>query len=152
MYILRSIPRVALTVAMLVTTVSLTAIAEETSDPYADKSTIRPVTELKFYQNKQGLTVANGWGDPANGAHSNYIKMAGGTASTIHTHSFSYYGVVVAGVVANEPPGSTQDHPLPAGSYWYQKADERHVTKCISQTECLFFVTAKGPFDYLPAQ
>jgi hypothetical protein len=78
--------------------------------------------------------------------------MAGGTASGVHTHTHSYYGVVIAGVVANEAPGSAQDHPLAAGSYWYQKGDERHVTKCISQSECLFFVTSKGPFDYLPAK
>lgn len=98
------------------------------------------------------LRIANGWGDPANGPHSNYIKMAGGTASGVHTHSESYYGVVIAGVVANEPPGSKQDRPLAPGSYWYQKGNEPHVTKCISQTECIFFVTAKGAFDYLPVK
>ncbi|WP_309243373.1 DUF4437 domain-containing protein [Caballeronia sp. CLC5] len=100
----------------------------------------------------EGLTIANGWGDPAASAHSNYIKMAGGTASGVHTHTYSYYGVVIAGVVANEPPASKQDHPLAPGSYWYQKGGEQHVTKCISQTECIFFVTSKGPFDYLPVK
>jgi hypothetical protein len=143
---------VAMTAAILATSSALAAAAGETSNLYNDTSKIVSVTELKFYQNKEGLTIANGWGDPASSAHSNYIKMAGGTASGVHTHTYSYYGVVIAGVVANEAPGSRQDHPLAAGSYWYQKGGEQHVTKCISQTECIFFVTSKGPFDYLPAK
>lgn len=139
----------AMAAALLAALPALAAAAPQSTDDYADTSKIVPVTEMKFYQNKEGLTIAKGWGDPANGAHSNYIKMAGGTASGVHTHTSSYYGVVIAGVVANEPPGSTVDHPLAPGSYWYQKGGERHVTKCISQTECIFFVTSKGPFDYI---
>ncbi len=149
---LKSLARLALAATVLATVPALASKAEDNTALYADTSKTVPVTELKFYQNKEGLTIADGWGDPANGAHSNYIRMAGGTGSTLHTHSFSYYGVVIAGVVANEPQGSHVDHPLAAGSYWYQKGGEAHVTKCISQTECLFFVTAKGAFDYLPAE
>lgn len=144
--------RLAAAAAFLAAIPVLAAAAGDKADLYADTSKVVPVTELKFYQNKEGLTIANGWGDPASSAHSNYIKMAGGTASGVHTHTYSYYGVVIAGVVANEAPGSRQDHPLAAGSYWYQKGGEQHVTKCISQTECIFFVTSKGPFDYLPAK
>ena len=59
---------------------------------------IVPVIELEFYRNREGLTIANGWGDPAASAHSNYTKKNG----------------------------------------------ERHMTKCISQTECIFFVASKG--------
>ncbi|CAL8480349.1 DUF4437 domain-containing protein [Caballeronia sp. S22] len=144
--------RLAAAAAFLAAIPVLAAAAGDKADLYADTSKVVPVTELKFYQNKEGLTTANGWGDPASSAHSNYIKMAGGTASGVHTHTYSYYGVVIAGVVANEAPGSRQDHPLAPGSYWYQKGGEQHVTKCISQTECIFFVTSKGPFDYLPAK
>jgi len=124
------------------------ATAFAADQPVADTTLTVPVTQMHFYQNKEGLTIANGWGDPATGAHSNFIKMAGNTASPLHTHSYSYYGVVINGVVANEPAVTSPDHPLAAGSYWYQKGGEPHVTKCISQTECLFFVTSKGPFDF----
>lgn len=148
---MRTLGQLTLAATVLTMMPALASRAGENFALYADSSKIVPVTELKFYQNKEGLTIANGWGDPANGAHSNYIKMAGGTASTLHTHSSSYYGVVIAGVVANEPPDSRVDHPLAAGSYWYQKGGEPHFTKCVSQTECLFFVTAKGAFDYFPA-
>lgn len=115
-----------------------------------DATRVVPAAKLKFYRNAQGFTVANGWGDPARGPHSNYIRMAGRSASGPHTHSFSYYGVVISGVVANEPAAATKDHALAVGSYWYQKGREPHVTKCISKEDCLFFVTSKGSFDYLP--
>jgi len=37
---------------------------------------------------------------------------------------------------------------LPAGSYYFQKGGERHVTKCISSNECVFFVSQNGKFDF----
>ena len=143
--------RAAIVAALFVAAPTIAAIAADKEDAYADESRSVPVTELKFYENKEGLTIADGWGNPATDAHSNFIKMAGGAASGVHTHTHSYYGVVVSGVVVNTVVGS-EDQPLPAGSYWYQKGGERHVTKCISQTECVFFVTAKGGFDYLPGE
>lgn len=107
------------------------------------------VTELKFYD-LFGMPIAKGYGDPANGAHSNYIRLPGGTISPRHVHTADYYGVVIAGVVANEQARGAVDRPLAPGSYWYQKGGEEHVTKCISQTECLVFVSSKGSFDFHP--
>ena len=121
---------------------SVALVAAET-----DRSVNVPVEALQFYKNKDGLTFANGWGDPATGPHSNYIKMPGNTGSPPHIHSSSYYGVVISGVVSNERLGDP-DRPLAPGSYWYQKGRETHITKCISDAECLIFVTSKGPFDF----
>jgi hypothetical protein len=117
-----------------------------------DRSLVIPAEQMRFYKNPQGFVVANAWGKPDAGAHSNFIRMDGNTASGRHTHSFSYYGVVVSGTVANEPADSTADRPLGPGSYWYQRGREVHVTKCISREPCLFFVTSKGSFDYLPTR
>lgn len=112
----------------------------------APRSANTPVTELTFYE-LMGMPVAKAYGDPARGAHSNYIKLPGGTVSPVHTHTADYYGVVISGVVANEQTPAGPDRPLPPGSYWYQRGGEPHVTKCISPTECLFFVTSSGSFD-----
>ncbi|MDH7972849.1 DUF4437 domain-containing protein [Sphingomonas sp. AR_OL41] len=113
-----------------------------------EASRVIPVEDLQFYQNKEGLTVANAWGDPANGAHSNFIRMPGGARSGLHTHSFSYYGVVVSGTLSNEASDDAAARSLEPGSYWFQKGGEPHVTNCISQTACLIFVTSKGTFDF----
>jgi len=112
-----------------------------------------PVTELKYgptgiSDGMHGeLTAAAAYGDLANGPHGTFIKMPAGFVSPTHTHSEDYYAVVVSGVMVNGKPDSP-DVPLPAGSYFFQKGDETHVTKCISPTECVFFVNQSGKFDY----
>ena len=135
-------------VAVLLAVISVGSTAAPSARD--DISVVMPASKLHFYQNKEGMTVANAWGDPATGPHSNYIRMPGRTASGLHTHSFSYYGVVISGTVANEPTAAASARALGPGSYWYQKGGEPHVTRCVSSQECLFFVTSKGPFDYLP--
>jgi len=57
----------------------------------------------------------------------------------------------VSGVMANGSPGS-KDIPLPAGSYYFQKGGEVHVTKCLSASGCVFFVNQAGKFDYTKAE
>lgn len=113
------------------------------------------VTQLQY--GKTGVTdgvhgelqAAPAYGDLAHGAHGTFIKMPAGFVSPIHTHTGDYWGVVISGVGANGIPGST-DVPLPVGSYWFQKGGERHVTKCLSANECIFFINQSSKFDYLP--
>lgn len=108
-----------------------------------------PVGQLRFYQTADGLTFANAWGDPTKGPHSNFIKLPGDTASPLHIHTSSYYGVVISGVVSNERRGDP-DRPLAAGSYWFQLGGEPHTTTCLSHVDCLIFVTSQGRFDMRP--
>jgi beta-alanine degradation protein BauB len=120
----------------------------------ASPSVSTPVTELKFgptgvSDGAHGeLYAAAAYGDLAHGAHGTFIKMPAGFASKIHTHSEDYWGVVISGVAVNQKPGSA-DVALPVGSYWFQKGGERHITKCISPYECIFFINQGGKFDYL---
>jgi hypothetical protein len=148
----RTISNTARLAALLVSVVAFhgaqAADNVATKGQVEDKSYVTQITDLKFYNNG-GIDFARGFGDPAApGQHSNFIRMPGNTASPLHTHSKEYYGVVISGVVANEPAGSSKDRPLAPGSYWYQQGGQAHVTKCISATECLFFVTQVGAFDF----
>jgi len=112
-----------------------------------------PVTELEYgptgiSDGMHGeLTAAPAYGDLANGPHGTFIKMPAGFVSPKHTHSEDYWAVVVSGVMVNGKPGSA-DVQLPPGSYFFQKGGETHVTKCISPTECVFFVNQSGKFDF----
>lgn len=114
-----------------------------------------PITQLHY--NDTGVTdgvhgdlqTAPAFGDLNHGAHGTFIKMPAGFVSPIHTHTEDYYAVVISGVGVNGLPGGA-DIPLPVGSYWFQKGGERHVTKCISPNECIFFLSQPGKFDYLP--
>jgi hypothetical protein len=120
-----------------------------------DGPTHLPVTQLKFgatgVKDSHGLELqaAPAYGDLAHGAHGTFIKMPAGFVSSIHIHTADYWGVVISGVGANGLPGG-QDVPLPAGSYWFQKGGERHITKCLSATECIFFINQASKFDYVP--
>ena len=112
-----------------------------------------PVTELDYGPTGLSdgvhgeLKAAPAYGDLANGAHGTFIKMPAGYVSPTHTHTEDYWAVVVSGVMVNKTPDGA-DVPLPVGSYFLQKGGEPHVTKCISPTECIFFINQNGKFDY----
>jgi beta-alanine degradation protein BauB len=93
------------------------------------------------------LTAAPAYGNIATGPHGTFIKMPAGFVSHTHTHSDDYWAVVVSGVMVNKRPDEP-DVLLPAGSYYFQKGGEPHVTKCMSPDGCVFFVNQHGKFDY----
>ena len=109
-----------------------------------------PVTEMKFFDTGIGpLKAAPGFGDISKGAHSTFIKLPAGFVAPLHSHTEDYYGVVIAGVVANAVDASVTDVPLAPGSYWFQKGKAGHVTKCLSANECVLFITQPGKFDFV---
>ena len=139
--------------------ISLTAVLAGTAlsaaaAPEGNPSVSTPVTTLQYGSTGVSdgvhgeLKAARAYGDLAHGPHGTFIRMPPGFVSNVHIHTEDYWGVVVSGVAVNGLPGST-DVPLPAGSYWFQKGGERHVTKCISPNECLFFISQQGKFDYV---
>lgn len=97
------------------------------------------------------LKASGAYGDLTKGAHGTFIRMPAGFVSALHTHTEDYFGVVIQGVGVNTQNGRN-DAELPVGSYWLQKGGEPHVTKCVSKTDCLFFIYQPGKFDYLPAK
>lgn len=139
-----------------VVSISATAIAASPDGASAAPSVNIPVTQLKYFDTGIGkesgvgtLRAASAYGDMSKGAHGTFVKMPAGFISEIHTHTGAYWGVVISGVGVNGAPGS-EDVPLPAGSYWSQKGNERHVTKCISSNECIFFISQSVKFDDIP--
>ena len=144
----------------LIPTALAAVIAVMTTVAAADHLTVSasrnvPVTTLKYgptgvSDGAHGeLLAAAAYGDLAHGPHGTFIRMPAGFVSPVHKHTEDYWGVVIAGVAANGLPGS-QDVPLPVGSYWFQQGGEAHVTKCLSPNECVFFISQRGGFDYVP--
>ena len=137
--------------AALVAAMSVATIAGTLGKP----SVSTPVTQLTYGPTGVSdgvhgeLNAAPAYGDLGHGAHGTFIKMPAGFVSKLHIHTGDYWGVVISGVAVNGLPG-IQDVPLPVGSYWFQKGGERHVTKCISPNECIFFISQNEKFDYIP--
>lgn len=142
-----------LTVAALITMSSAAIAAKKPAIVHDGQSAELSVTELKFFpsgvKTEVGeLYAAPAYGDLAHGKHGTFIRMPAGYVSTLHTHTQDYFGIVINGVGANVRPGEA-DKPLSPGSYWFQRGEEPHVTKCLSKVDCLFFIVQPGAFDYI---
>lgn len=94
------------------------------------------------------LLAGPAYGNLSKGPHGTFVRMPAGFVSHTHIHTGAYWAVVIAGVAVNGKPNTT-DVLLPVGSYWYQKGGEPHVTQCVSTSECLFFISQDGAFDYV---
>lgn len=138
------------TTATLVAAASLVAFAASDNQPSLNV----PVTKIQFgptgvKDGKTGELLAGPvYGNLGKGPHGTFIRMPAGFVSPVHNHTGAYWGIVISGVAANGLPGAA-DVELPAGSYWYQKGGEAHVTKCLAGHECLFFISQNTPFDYV---
>lgn len=112
-----------------------------------------PAGEIKFVDtgvksDGKELKAGPAYGNLANGRHGTFVRAPAGFKSAPHTHTEDYYAVVLKGVGANYQAGG-KVVPLPVGSYWFQRGEESHVTECISETDCLFFLVQPGKFDYV---
>lgn len=122
--------------------------------PSGQPSVSVPITQLKFSPTGVSdgvhgeLYAAAAYGDFSRGAHGTFVKMPAGFVSKVHTHTEDYYAVVISGVMVSGVPGSA-DVQLPAGSYWFQKGGEPHISKCVSPVDCIFFVSQAGKYDYI---
>jgi hypothetical protein len=112
-----------------------------------------PASEINF--TRSGIKTDAGellqgiaYGDVVNGRHGTFVRSPAGFVSPPHAHTEDYYAVVIEGVMANGVPG-TEMVPLPPGSYYFQRGEEMHVTKCLSETDCLFFFVQPGKFDWV---
>lgn len=128
----------------------------QTAAPIAHEgpSVSTPANQIHFFKagvktEKGELEAGPAYGDLQHGRHGTFIHMPHGFVSPVHTHTQDYFGVVIKGVGANQLPGG-KVIPLPAGSYWFQKGEEAHVTQCLSKEDCLFFIVQPGAFDYAP--
>ncbi len=138
-------------------TISLFAFIASGADAQPQDSVSIRTDQLKYgstgvTDNVHGeVKAAAAYGDNAHGAHGTFLKMPGKFVSPLHTHTSDEWGVIIAGVFANGKPGDP-DIPLPAGAYFFQKAGEAHISKCISENECIIFLSQSGKYDFLPVK
>jgi hypothetical protein len=143
--------------ALLLTASAARVVGQELAHPAHEGPSVSiPANGIKFLHtgqktDKGELLAGPAYGDFQHGPHGTFFRFPHGFISPPHTHTADYYAVVIKGVGSNHPPG-VDPVPLPAGSYWFQKGEEAHVTQCLSQTDCLFFVVQQSKFDTFPAK
>ena len=145
-----------LAIAFAVGSASLAAAQDAPRPVHEGPSVSTPVDQISFFgsgvkTDKGELQAGPAYGDLQHGRHGTFIHMPAGFVSPVHTHTEDYFVVVIKGVGANQLPGG-KIIPLAAGSYWFQKGEEAHVTQCLSKEDCVFFIVQPGKFDYVPAK
>ena len=117
--------------------------------PTSSPSLGLPADQVQYKDIGQGgpkMGVA--WGDPSKGPYGAFLRLPKGYVSPVHLHTGDYSGVVVEGTVTNAEIGE-QEIPLGPGSYFFQKGNADHVTKCVSNTDCLFYISQSKPVDFI---
>lgn len=129
--------------------------------PAATQSKEIPFEEMKFVDSGyaaygahkpddhsgKDIMVFNGYGDVLKGQHATIMRWPKGFHSLLHSHTGDYYAVVISGVMSNYRPGQkTPIKKLTAGSYWFQKGGEAHVTDCYSEN-CMAVLVQNVGFD-----
>lgn len=88
--------------------------------------------------------------DPNSGANAAMWRLAPGFDSGPHRHTGGYHAVVLDGVIENSYPGQMEPLRLERGGYFSVVGGSAHITKCVSETPCVFFGVLDKPFDFLP--
>lgn len=129
--------------------VALTATAAGAADqPILN----RPADSLDWQTTAEGVAFAALSGDRFREAYMAMVRLPAGLVSPPHTKSANMFGVVVSGTLVHQPhgQGSAVETRLPAGSFYKIPAHLPHVSKCVSETECVTFLYQDGSFDFLP--
>jgi len=123
------------------------ALAQE---PNSSQSLSIPANQVK-YKDLGGPQLGTVWGDSTVGPHGSFLRLRKGFVSPAHLHTGDYYGVVVEGSVTNAEAGQ-QEIVLGPGSYYFQKGNADHVTKCVGDTDCLIYISQSKAFDFIPSK
>ncbi len=113
-----------------------------------------PQAKLHWEHTPEGVAFAALEGDRFKESYMAMVRLPGGLSSPVHTKSAGMFGIVVSGSMVHIGAAeSGADTPiLTAGDYYRIPADLAHVSKCVSQEECVTFLYQDGPFDFLPVQ
>lgn len=119
----------------------------------AEQITNIPQSQFEWEVTPEGVAFAPLMGDRFNEAYMSMVKLPAGLVSPMHIKSANMYGLVVSGTITNiaKDADPASEVALPAGSYYKIPANLPHVSKCISDVDCVTFLYQDGKFDFLPA-
>lgn len=136
--------------AVLIATTVLGGTAVPAGEATAIVNT--PVSDMQWETTEEGVGFAALDGNRFAEPYMAMVRLPAGLVSPAHVKSSSMFGVVVSGTithVAVDADPSTE-RPLPEGSFYKVPAGLAHVSKCVSETDCVTFLYQDGKFDFLP--
>jgi hypothetical protein len=111
-----------------------------------------PSAQMQWQTTKEGVGFAPLQGDRFQESYMAMVKLPAGLISPAHVKTSNMYGMVVSGMIANIAVGAdpSTEVNLPAGSYYKIPAGLAHISKCVSDVDCVTFLYQDGKFDFLP--
>ena len=85
-------------------------------------------------------------GDMKAGPWSGIALIPAGVTTPKRKHGSSFATAVVSGT------GAGDDISLAEGSIWRETAGTVHTTGCVSESDCIFFISMDGPLDITPVE
>mgnify|MGYP002279565372 CR=1 FL=1 len=110
-----------------------------------------PANNLKWEVTPEGVAFAALKGDRFKESYMAMVLLPAGLTSPLHVKSANMFGVVISGTFSHIAKGadSSTEVLLPTGSYYMIPANLPHISKCVSETECVSFLYQDGKFDFL---
>jgi len=111
-----------------------------------------PTEKLDWQTTPEGVAFAALVGDRFAEPYMAMVKLLAGLARPAFAKSASMYGVMITGSMVHSAVGSDpqEDIVLSEGSFYRIPKDLPHVSKCVSNTDCITFLYQDGKFDFLP--
>lgn len=112
----------------------------------------KPAAQLNWEVTGEGVQFAALQGDRFSEAYMAMVRLPAGLVSPAHIKSANMYGLVVSGTITHHAVdvGPDDEVALPAGSYYKIPAGLAHISKCVSDVDCVTFLYQDGGFDFLP--
>jgi len=113
-----------------------------------------PPSQLQWEMSAEGVGFAPLQGDRFNETYMAMVQLPAGLVSPAHVKSASMYGMVISGTLVNIAVGApvSSEVELPTGSYYKIPGGLAHVSKCVSDVDCIMFLYQDGEFDFLPVE
>jgi len=111
-----------------------------------------PAQSLKWQKTPEGVAFASLVGDRFNEAYMAMVKLPGGLVSPPHVKSANMFGVMVSGAMVHKALGENSSPVLHVGSFYKIPKNVPHISKCISNEDCITFLYQDGKFDFLPVK
>ncbi|WP_298982148.1 cupin domain-containing protein [uncultured Roseibium sp.] len=132
--------------AVLISVASLTLSAQAGDIKLA----IQP--DLTWETTPEGVAFAALKGNRFSESYMAMVRLPAGLVSPVHTKSSAMFGLIVSGEMVHQSEDGVggKEVVLKPGDYYEIPAHLPHLSKCVSEAECVTFLYQDGPFDFVP--
>ena len=111
-----------------------------------------PAADMPWEITAEGVGFAPLIGERFEEAYMAMVKLPAGLVSPAHVKSANMFGVMISGTMTHLAVGAdpSLEIPLSEGAFYKIPAGIGHVSKCISDVDCVTFLYQDGHFDFVP--